>query len=286
MTELATRSTQAASVRVLGQGDGGIVVEMLDRDPYVNVFFRHRVESTRLDPRWMGAEVWGYFEGDELVSLLHVGANVVPASATPRAVAAFADRLLARGTRPGSLVGEATAIRDLWERLRPAWGPARSPRLDQPFMVLESDSVFPVDPRLRQVRLDELDLLYPACVAMFTEEVGIDPEIGNAGGYRARVAQLISLGWSYAVVENGEVLFKAEIGAATSHACQVQGVWVRPDRRGEGIAAPAMSALVRHARRHVAPVVTLYVNDHNVHARRAYERVGFVQTDTFASVLL
>jgi predicted GNAT family acetyltransferase len=30
----------------------------------------------------------------------------------------------------------------------------------------------------------------------------------------------------------------------------------------------------------------LYVNDHNTAARRAYERVGFEQTATFASILL
>jgi uncharacterized protein len=32
--------------------------------------------------------------------------------------------------------------------------------------------------------------------------------------------------------------------------------------------------------------VTLYVNDHNTAARRAYERAGFRHTETFASILL
>jgi len=32
-------------------------------------------------------------------------------------------------------------------------------------------------------------------------------------------------------------------------------------------------------------VVSLYVNDFNVAARRAYERVGFREVDTFMSVL-
>jgi len=39
------------------------------------------------------------------------------------------------------------------------------------------------------------------------------------------------------------------------------------------------------ARARVAPVVSLYVNDFNVVARRAYERVGFRQVGTFTSVL-
>ncbi|MCW2788687.1 MAG: family N-acetyltransferase, partial [Aeromicrobium sp.] len=105
-------------------------------------------------------------------------------------------------------------------------------------------------------------------------------------GYRARVAQLISQGWSFAIVEDGQVVFKAEVGAATAQACQLQGVYVHPDLRGHGIAAPALAAVVQQARATVAPVVTLYVNDHNTAARRAYERVGFEQTATFASILL
>ena len=139
---------------------------------------------------------------------------------------------------------------------------------------------------MRPVLIDEFDTIYPACVAMFTEEVGVDPEAGNRSGYRARVAQLISQGWAFAIIEDGQVLFKTEVGAATPQACQLQGVYVHPDLRGRGIAGPALSAVVRLVRQTIAPVVTLYVNDHNTPARRAYERVGFEHTETFASILL
>jgi len=81
------------------------------------------------------------------------------------------------------------------------------------------------------------------------------------------------------------VLFKAEVGAATAFGSQVQGVWVHPDHRGEGLAAPAMAAVVNQILTDIAPAVTLYVNDHNIAARRTYERVGFTQTATFASIL-
>ena len=86
--------------------------------------------------------------------------------------------------------------------------------------------------------MPDLDALYPACVAMYTEEVGVSPEAGGGADlYRARVTQLITKGWSFARIEGGRVVFKAEIAAATPYACQVQGVYVDPDRRGEGLAA-------------------------------------------------
>ena len=121
---------------------------------------------------------------------------------------------------------------------------------------------------------------------MYTEEVGISPEAGGgAEMYRARVSQLIGKGWAFARIERGRVLFKAEIAAATPYACQVQGVYVDPARRGEGLASRGMAALVAVALREIAPVVSLYVNDHNVPARRAYAAVGFEQTALFATVM-
>lgn len=262
------------------------LLDLLDRDRLVNLFVRNRVDATRLQTRWLGGQVWGYFEGGELISACHAGANVVPVEATPPAIEAFAEQMVRENVRPSSIVGLQSAVLPLWQRVEQHWGPARSPRLDQPFMVIDHDSSLTPDIRVRPVVLDEFDILYPACVAMFTEEVGIDPEADNRSGYRARVAQLISQGWAFAIIEDGEVLFKTEVGAATPYACQLQGVYVRPDMRGRNIAAAAIAAVVAQVRATISPVVTLYVNDHNIAARRAYERVGFDHTVTFASILL
>ena len=104
------------------------------------------------------------------------------------------------------------------------------------------------------MRPDELDILYPACVAMFTEEVGISPANGDGGSlYRARVGELIGQGRAFARIEDGRVVFKAEVGAATQEACQIQGVWVDPALRGRGYANGGMAAVVAQAQASVAP---------------------------------
>jgi predicted GNAT family acetyltransferase len=86
-------------------------------------------------------------------------------------------------------------------------------------------------------------------------------------------------------IEHGQVIFKAEIGAVTPQVCQVQGVWVRPQSRGQGLAAPGMAAVVVEAVRSIAPLVSLYVNDFNAPARAAYQRAGFTETGRLMSVL-
>ena len=63
------------------------------------------------------------------------------------------------------------------------------------------------------------------------------------------------------------MLFKAEVGAATSAACQIQGVWVAPALRGQGLGTAGTAAVAAAAQRDIAPVVSLYVNAFN--ARRA-----------------
>ena len=47
-----------------------------------------------------------------------------------------------------------------------------------------------------------------------------------------------------------------------------------------------MAAVVEFARHHFAPTVSLYVNSFNAVALAAYDRVGFRQVGTFATVLL
>ncbi|MFI6450936.1 GNAT family N-acetyltransferase [Streptosporangium amethystogenes] len=272
--------------RVLDDNDRDEVLALLDIDPVGNVFVASRVRSVGLNPARLGGQMWGFGPRGGLTSLCYAGANLVPVNAGTDAVYAFAERARKQGRRCSSIVGPADAVEVLWERLEPHWGAARAIRWAQPLMVATEPSPLPADPLVRRVRPDEFDILLPACVAMFTEEVGVSPELGDGGAlYRSRVAELIRIGRSYARIEGGRVVFKAEIGAVTPHACQIQGVWVHPDLRGRGHAVSGMAAVVKHALDYFAPVVSLYVNDYNAPARAAYRRAGFVEVGTFMSVL-
>lgn len=275
------------TTRVLEPSDLGAALAVLESEPVVNAFVTSRVQIAGLDPWRLGGEMWGWYADGRLRSLCYSGANLVPICATPEAVRAFADRARRAGRRCSSIVGPAEPTAQLWRFLEPGWGPAREVRANQPLMVAESPAadVAP-DPLVRRVRKDEMDVLMPACVAMFTEEVGISPLAGDGGLlYQARVAELIATGRSLARIQDGKVVFKAEIGATTSQACQIQGVWVAPEFRGRGYSETGMAAVLRHALADVAPIVSLYVNDYNTPARKSYSRIGFREIGAFMSVL-
>ncbi|NSC24202.1 GNAT family N-acetyltransferase [Streptomyces albus subsp. chlorinus] len=279
---LTTTSTRAVEPAELPEA-----LAVLRREPVNNAFVTARVHSSGLDPWRLGGEMWGWYREGRLESLCYSGANLVPLCAGPEAVRAFAELARRQGRRCSSLVGPSEATMALWSHLEPYWGPAREVRAHQPLMATDRmpSGVRP-DPLVRRVAKNEMELVLPACVAMFTEEVGVSPLAGDGGlVYQARVAELVGTGRSFARIEDGRVVFKAEIGAVTPQACQIQGVWVAPDRRGEGLSVTGMAAVLDHALREVAPLVSLYVNDYNAPARAAYRRVGFREVGAFSSVL-
>ncbi len=277
---------RTSTLRLLDERDLSAALRLAALDPVAHVFVHSRLRLAGLSPWRLGAEVWGHVVDGELESLAYSGANLVLVGASAAAVRVFADRARRQGRRCSSIVGPGEATRMLWELLEPEWGPARAVRQHQPLMVIDRDSPVAADPLVRRVRLDEIELLLPAAVAMFAEEVGVSPLTGaGAGLFRARVTELVSGGRAFARIEGGRVVFKAEIGAATPWACQVQGVWVDPSRRGQGLSGPGMAAVVALARRDIAPTVSLYVNDFNAPARATYRRTGFAEVGEFATVL-
>jgi predicted GNAT family acetyltransferase len=147
------------------------------------------------------------------------------------------------------------------------------------------DAAQPSDPRVRAIQPDELEDYLPAAAAMFTEELGVSPYLSSGiGDYRRRTAGLIKERRAFGIVQDGEVIFKADLGAVSPHTCQVQGVWVRPDLRGRGIGTAALPVVLRHALT-LAPTVSLYVNDFNTAARRVYARLGLREAAVLSTVL-
>jgi predicted GNAT family acetyltransferase len=277
------------TARVLDETDEPAVTRLLATDPIAACVLAGRVEAAGTSAGSLGAPLWGLGSGRSLDAVCLAGANLIPFAlpgAERAAAQAFADRARRAGRRCSTIVGPAAAVGPLWELLAPHWGPARDHRPHQPLMAIDGPPRVTPETRVRPVRLSELETLLPAAIAMFTEEVGVSPlRVDGGAGYRARLQELVRSGQSLAWIEHGTVLFKAEIGAVSRAACQIQGVWVAPGHRGRGIGQAGTAAVVEYARATIAPVVSLYVNDFNAPARAAYRRVGFQEVGRYASVL-
>jgi RimJ/RimL family protein N-acetyltransferase len=218
-------------------------------------------------------------DGGDIVALCHLGANVVPSGRGCEVFASLATRSSAR-----MLIGEAGAVTDLWEAARDRLPAAREDRLRQPVYVSDRPPP-PGDTGLRPARVDDLDLLVPACAAAHQEELGVDPLRRDPDGFRWRTRSQIEEGRSWLWEEDGAILFKAEASAWTARAVQLQQVWTDVDVRRRGYATRALSDLVRLLLRRT-PAVCLFVRAENEAAIRLYERIGMRHTIDYRSVLL
>jgi predicted GNAT family acetyltransferase len=270
--------------RVSVERDAAAVWRVLDEDPVGACMVAARVADYGADPYAIGGELWTRRGADE--SLCYAGSNLTPLRGLSGDLDAFADKALSMSRRCSSLVGRAELVLPVWQRLEPTWGPARDVRDRQPLMALDCFPDCPVDAEVRQVRSHELDAYLAAAIDMFIGEVGVDPRVGDGGrAYRRRVANLIAAGRAWARFEHGEVVFKAEVGSQSPSVGQIQGVWAHPEWRGQGLGA-AGTAMLAAVIVGTGRIASLYVNDFNSVARATYERVGFTQVGTFATVLL
>ncbi|WP_309130941.1 GNAT family N-acetyltransferase [Brevibacterium sp.] len=242
----------------------------------------------------------GVFDGERPVAAYWAGGNIIPVAATPETNQALAAKLNAEGRYSCSLIGDRRVVLDLHRRL--SWGRPRGIRERQPLLAISSPPQVEPDPEVRLATLDQLPAVFAASVDMFTNEVGFSPTEGGESSYLARVRSIIRGGNCFVRISDTlpqggrvprwpardldeQVLFKADIGIRAPRVVQVQGVWVHPEVRNLGLGAAGMAAVVAQTQAAGHPMVSLYANDYNEVALRVYQRVGFEQVGTFATVM-
>jgi predicted GNAT family acetyltransferase len=278
-----------SSLRALGESDRGSIQSFVDADPVGQCVFHARLMIARsLHPWDFGGQMWGIDRDPRpgLQAACYAGGNLIPLGGTTEDMTRLGSELGKQRRTWSSLVGRAEAVHPLWNAVGNRWGPARVMRANQPLLYIDHAPAVAPDPLVQRVVARDLGRYLPAAVSMFTEELEIEaPATGVNSPYRKRLAELISSGLAFARFdEQGRVIFKAEIAAVSPVCCQVQGVWVEPDLRGQGIGTAAMAAVVAYGLA-LAPAVSLYVNDFNHSARAMYARLGLRQIGTFATVL-
>lgn len=274
-------------VHALSASDRDAALEVCSRDLAANVFVAARLLEGVLTTQ--PGTVLGHKVDGRLQSLCWSSANLVPVEADDQSLAWFADRVRRWRRHCASILGPADQVTELWRLLQPTWGPARAVRTAQPLMSmmeLPSSIGVELDPRVRPARLDEVDLVMPAAAHMFEGEIGYKPYTGSGAAYRQALLALIERGHTFVVVEDGAVVFKADVGSVALGCAQIQGVWLAPHLRGQGLATALMASVVEQVMQTRARWVTLYVNDFNTSARATYRGVGFVDVGTFSTVLL
>jgi hypothetical protein len=213
-----------------------------------------------------------------------IGHATIVEARTEEAMAAFAR--LARESKSGHVIlGEKDKVGRFWDYYATD---EEAPRLLCREMLLEQRWPVAVQDEVKGLRLataEDLELVIPVQAEMAYEESGVNPLERDPEGFRRRCARRIEMGRVWVWVEEGRLIFKADIISETPEVIYLEGVWVNPSERGKGYGLRCMSQLGRELLAR-AGSISMLVNERNSKALSLYRRAGYKLRGCYDTIYL
>lgn len=183
------------------------------------------------------------------------------------------------------VMGESAMVHDFWadyssggQEMRVA---CRELLLEQKLPIEAGETAA----GLRPAAIDDLPLILRVQAAMAVAECGVNPLTTDPDGFRARCTRRIERGRIWVLVENGKLIFKADIMAETPEAVYLEGVYVNRRHRKRGHGRRCLLTLGRILLSR-SDTVCLLVNERNVVAQSFYHSVGYKLRSLYDTVYL
>lgn len=183
------------------------------------------------------------------------------------------------------IMGEKERVADFWSHYAEA---GRRQRLACREWLFQLS--WPVEARervqgLRPANAAELDLVMPIQAELAFAESGVNPLEVDPQGFRERCLRRIVQGRTWVVVENGLLVFKADVVSKTPEVIYLEGIWLRDDCRRKNISTRLMSELMRRLLDDTKSICLL-VNETNEAAQGFYRKCGFHFRATYETIFL
>ncbi len=138
-------------------------------------------------------------------------------------------------------------------------------------------AVQPCEYSVVNAEMSQLEAVAKAQAEIAFIECGVDPMLRDREGFLKRVARRIDQNRVFSVVEDGKLLFKADIIAETDETIYLEGIYVDPDSRGKGIGPRCLAALTAQLLSRV-PNVCLLSNVDFLNAHKSFQKAGYRRT--------
>jgi len=261
----------------LGPTEAAALRSLLAREPSPNLYLLGILEEFGVrGPASASFQFWGAFKDGELSAAVFVGgegALVVP-SAHPCALhEPIAEQLAKSGVKLKSALGEREAVDVLVRYLSPG-----KPRLSkaQRLFTATADDLGPfTNPTLRLARAEDRERLAPLAAGYVRENFGRDPLEKDAEGFRARLLQRIRGKRTYVLEQEGELVFKVDVGTRSQWGAELEGLYTDPKHRSQGHATLSLGQISRHLLSSL-PRLTLRVPEEAQGIATMARKVGYV----------
>lgn len=284
LTPPLLRAVEVRTVRLRDE-DKTEVLEFLARRPLHTVAMASLIRDNGLQSPLNRGTFYGCRdEQGQLEGVALIGHAILMETNSDRALQAFAD--IAQGcTSAHVILCEEDRLEKFWSYYALAGQEMRRACRELLFELRWPIEASEPVANLLPATAADLDLLMPVHAQMALEESGTDPRERDDAGFRARYARRVEQGRTWVLIEDGKLIFKADVIAETPQTSYIEGVWVNPEVRGHGYGRRCMSQLARMLMWRTKSIC-LFVNDENEDARRFYRSAGYHLRTVYDTIFL
>ncbi|MFN2578041.1 MAG: GNAT family N-acetyltransferase [Pyrinomonadaceae bacterium] len=138
---------------------------------------------------------------------------------------------------------------------------------------------------LRRATTDEIDLVVPVHAAMALEETGINPLEVDPLGFRKRCARRIQQGRVWVCIKDGQLVFKADVITDLPEVNYLEGIYVRPEDRAQGLGTRCMRQLTNVLLTHTKSVCVMTKEEQSA-AQACYQNAGYRLREFYETMYL
>jgi uncharacterized protein len=270
----------------LKNADTTTVLEFLAIRPVHTVVMTSWINDNGIENSANRGKFYGYFnKSGKLEGIALIGHTTLIEARSDAALKAFAFQARNSETPIHIIMSAGNSVEDFW---RFHTGTNQAPRLLYTELLFELSFPFLVREDFKELRLataDELMLVAEAHAEVAFEESGKNPMETHREQFISRVLRRIEQGRCWVVIEDGKLLFKADVIAETAEVSYLEGVYVPIESRGKGFGTKCLAELGKRLLQKTDSVCLLS-NVNFTHAHKAYVKAGFKQTDACQTIFV
>jgi GNAT superfamily N-acetyltransferase len=275
-----------SNLRMLTETDRREVVEFLEIRPVHTVVMKSFIQDNGMESADNRGKFYGYRNSEgTLEGVALIGHTTLLEARSHDALMAFALAAKTSETPIHILMSDGDTTETFWQFYAAA---GQTPRLVCTELLFELNFPFLVQDckwDVRPAKVDELDQIAEAHAEVAFIESGVNPLEKDREGFLKRTKRRIEKERTFVVFDNGKLIFKADIIAETSDVAYLEGIYVAPEYRGQGVAPGCLSALSLELLNRVQHICLLS-NVEFKHAHRSFLKAGFKNTDCCQTIFV
>jgi uncharacterized protein len=274
------------SLQLLTETERHEVLEFLKIRPVQTVVLASFIQDNGMVSTDNRGKFYGYRNSKGILEgVALIGHTTLVESRSKNSLMAFAIAARQSETPVHIMMSDGKTIDTFWQHYA---GDNSQPRLTCNELLFELEFPFFVQNCKWDVRLakaEELEQIAVAHAEVAFMESGVDPMLKDREGFLKRTLRRIEKERTFVVFEGDKLVFKADIVAETDDVIYLEGIYVSPDYRGQGVGSSCLSKLSLDLLNRVEHICLLSNVDFKG-AHKSYLKAGYKNTDSSTTMFV